>query len=578
MQTISSTTSELRLALFALRKELAIAGLLSLGINLLLLTPTLYMLQVYDRVLASRNELTLLAVSLIALALFTLMALAEWLRSRVLIGTGVRLDRALGSRLFQAGLASNLIARRDLGPQPQADLIHLRQFITGSGALAMFDAPWTPLYIAVLWVLHPGLGMMALVFAAVQCLLATLGHRRTVEPAETAARSANAETNFLHRKLHSAEAIESMGMLGGLWERHRRHRHRHYLDEARLQALTHRLTAISKFVRYSQQSLALALGAWLVIEGQLSVGAMIAANVLMTRALAPIDLLAGSWRGFIMASHALARLDALLIAHPSRPAQADTSIGPMRGEVLLRCIDACAPNDGPPILRDIDLQLLPGSVTAIVGPSGSGKSTLAKLVVGAWTPSAGEASIDSRPIHEWPSLERAAHVGFLPQEVALFDGSVADNIARFGDVDTDRVIAAARSVDLHETILRLPRGYDTVVGSGGMTLSGGLQQRIALARAIHGQPQLVVLDEPNANLDDAGEAALESLVRALRLQGATVLLVTHRPAILAAADRLVVLKGGRIERDGTPEAILADVRRPFITPVASPLGAMPLAT
>lgn len=569
---LPAARSEASRALAALRGEFARAAACSLGANLLMLTPTLYMLQVYDRVLVSRSELTLLAVSLIVLVLFGVMALAEALRTRVLIGAGVRLDSLLAPRAFDAGFAAALTPAPGAAQRPLADLIQLRQFLTGGGVIAFFDTPWVPIYIGVLWLLHPWLGLMALGFAVLQFLLVRFGHRRTVAPGEAAAASAADETAFMRRKLQGSEAPEAMGMVGALWQRFQAQHATQLADRARLQGLTHRVTAVSKFARYTQQSLALGLGGLLVIDGQLSVGAMIAANVLMTRALAPIDMLVGSSRALAGARAAFARLQALLAAHPAAAAAAPMQ-APLRGEVSLRGVQAHAAGRAAPILPCVDLELAAGSVTVVVGPSGSGKSTLARVIAGAWPGVSGERRLDGRDPAEWPRDALGAQVGFLPQEIELFDGSIAENIARFGEVDSSRVIAAASAAGLHEAILRLPRGYDTPVGDAGMPLSGGQQQRIALARAVYGAPALVVLDEPNANLDEAGEAALTVLVRELKAAGKTVLLVTHRPAILAVADRLLVMRDGRIEREGRPDDVVADVRRAVQAPFAHPARA-----
>jgi ATP-binding cassette subfamily C exporter for protease/lipase len=570
----AAPASELRRILWALRREFLVVGGLSLVTNLLMLTPTVYMLQVYDRVLVSRSELTLLAVSLIAVLLFGVVAIAEWLRNRVLIAASVRLDRLLAGRLVDAGLEASQAPQRSDSARPLADLIELRQFLTGPGALAFFDAPWVPIYIGVLYLLHPALGAMAVAFAAVQGLLAWRGHHRSVAPAAEAARSGSAETAYLRHKLQGGDALEAMGMVGNLWRRWSVRQHEHAVRAAALQQLTHRLTAVSKFIRYSQQSLALGLGGLLVIDGVLSVGAMIAANVLMTRALAPLDMLVGSWRGLISARAAAGRLQTRLAAHlPAAAAVVPAGGTTLRGAVGLRDLQAHAEGRTDAILDGIDLDLAPGSVTVVVGPSGSGKSTLARAIVGAWPQVSGDILLDGTPLHEWPRDLLGAQVGYLAQDVELFDGTIAENIARFAEVDSPRVIAAARSAGLHEAILRLPRGYDTPVGDAGTPLSGGQRQRIALARAVYGAPALVVLDEPNANLDEAGEAALATLVRELKAEGRTVLLVTHRPAILAVADRLVVLRDGRVERDGPREQVLAEVRRAAVPSV--PRGPMP---
>ncbi len=575
MARTSSARTELQQLWHALKRELALVAGASGAINLLMLTPTIYMLQVYDRVLVSYSELTLLAVSLVTLLLFVTMAVSENLRSRLLVRTSLRIERALGPRVFDASLQAALRQPSLAGPRPLADLIHLRQFATGNGLPAFLDLPWMLVYLAAAALLHPALGAMAVVFAMLQCAVALLGHQRTVRPSLTADRSSEAAGSFLRGKFQGADAIESMGMLGALWRRYLRLHEAHRADDRALQAMTHRLTAISKFLRYTQQSCALGLGALLVIDGSLSVGAMIAANVLMTRALAPIDTLVGSWRSYTGARAAYARIEALLAAHPA-PAAPGADRPPLRGAVVLRGVEATDPQGTRTLLHGIDLELTPGSVTVLVGPSGSGKSTLARLVAGVWPSSRGECLLDGRAHEAWPRERDGAQIGYLPQEVELFDGSVAENIARFGEVDAERVLAAAQATGLHEAILRLPRGYDTVIGEGGMALSGGQQQRVALACAVYGSPSLVVLDEPNANLDDAGEQALATLVKHLKAQGRTVLIVTHRPAILAAADRLVLLRDGRIERVGRPDQIVAEVRRAFPASPSStpPAGAV----
>ena len=572
MTTKTTGQTGLRGALASLRREFGHAGLLSVVTNVLMLTPTIYMLQVYDRVLLSRSELTLLAVSLIALAMYACVALAEWWRTRVLVQAGRRLDASLAGPLMDADFAASLQGKGEAATRPLADLIQVRQFLTGPGILAFFDAPWAPIYIAVLFVLHPALGALALVFAAIQCLLAWRGHGRSVAPADAAAKASAAEMGWLRAKLRGAEALEAMGMLGNLWQRWNRLHGQQMQRGLALQHFTSRVTAASKFVRYAQQSLVLGLGSLLVIDGELSVGAMLAANVLMTRALAPIDSLVGLWRGLINARLAYGRLRALLQAQGApaagnaEPAFA-TAQERLRGNVALRALRAHAPGGARTILDGIDLALAAGSVTVVVGPSGSGKSTLARVAVGAWPHIEGEALLDGRALQDYPRRQFGAQLGYLPQDVALFDGTIAENIARFGEIDSQQVIGAALKTGLHDIILRLPRGYDTPVDNDGVQLPGGLRQRIALARAVYGSPALVVLDEPNANLDEAGEAALTALVRQLKVEGKTVLLITHRPAILAAADRLVMLRDGKVERDGTPEQVLAEVRRAASQPL-----------
>ena len=545
--------NELSAIVWTFRREWAMVALFSMVANVLMLSPTIYMLQVYDRVLVSRSELTLLITSLITLGLFVVMAWAERWRSHVLVGTSIRLDEALSSRVFEAAYQANL--RQSGAPSQRAftDLTELRQFLTGNGVFAFFDTPWAPVYVAVLFFLHPLLGWVAIGFALLQALLAWQGHRRLMAPAEAASKSQADLATLLANKFRNAEVVASMGMMAGL--RQRWHAwHRSTLDiQGHSQELGHRIGAFSKWLRYMQQSLGLGLGALLVIDGQITPGAMIAANVLMTRALAPIDMLVNTWRGFLGARSAYARLTALLTEHPV--ATQALHAQPLQGTLELRDVVAGAPGQSRPILQGISLRLVPGTVTVVMGPSGSGKSTLARVALGLWPASQGQVLLDGQPLSDWDRQAIGPQCGYLPQDIELFDGHIADNIARFGKVDAEKVIEATRTAGLHEMILRLPKGYETPMGEAGNWLSGGQRQRVGLARALYGQPQLVVLDEPNAHLDDVGENALVQAVRALKAQGKTVLLITHRPGVVALADQLVVLKAGQQVHAGPPAVV-----------------------
>ena len=564
---------ELTAVLWTFRREFVVVGVFSLVANVLLLTPTLYMLQVYDRVLVSQSELTLLALSLITLFLYLVMAFCEWMRSRVLVLAGLRLDEQLGTRVFQASFDAHLNASAAASPRAFGDLIQVRQFLTGNGIFAFFDTPWVPIYIGVLFILHPWLGIMAIVFALLQGALVWWGHARCVAPAQAASQAASQTQAFLQGKLRSAEVLESMGMVGNLLG-HWRERHQTFLTRsAAAQGLNHRVGAFSKFLRYTQQSLALGMGALLVIDGQLSPGAMIAANVLTSRALAPIDMMAGMWHSFMSAHQAFHRLQALLEQYPARQA-AVTHAAPC-GEIVLRDVVASVQGRTAPILQGISLTAQPGSVTVVLGPSGSGKSTLARVLMGIWPETSGQVLLDGQPIQGWDRSALGPHLGYLPQDIELFEGSIAENIARFSEVDAAKVIRAAQSAGLHEAILRFPKGYDTPIGEAGQLLSGGQSQRIGLARALYGNPALVVLDEPNANLDDAGEAALMSAVRELRTLGKTVFLITHRPGALVLADQLIVLQDGRIRLAGARESVMAALREAAET-AASPTPARQL--
>jgi ATP-binding cassette subfamily C exporter for protease/lipase len=558
--------SALTATLWSFRREFLIVGLFSMIANVLMLTPTLYMLQVYDRVLASQSELTLVAMSLLTLFLFAIMGFAEWMRSRLLVSSGVRLDEQLSTQVFNASFEAHLSQASTTPARAFGDLIQIRQFLTGNGIFAFFDAPWAPIYMVVLFFLHPWLGVMGVVFAIIQAALAWFGHRHTLAPSEEAAK-ANAEAgNFLQSKLRNAEVLESMGMVHSL---QRRWNERHQVALARngeAQHLTHRITALSKFIRYSQQSLALGGGALLVINGELTPGGMIAANVLMSRALGPIDMIVGSWRQFIGMRAAFARLETLLRDYPLRD-PAFKRVAPLGG-ITLQQVFASAPGRAQPILQNINLNVTPGTVTAVLGPSGSGKSTLARVLVGIWPDVSGNVLLDGLPLSGWNRSELGPHIGYLPQDIELFEGTIAENIARFTEVDSAQVIAAAQSAGLHDMILRFPKGYDTPIGEAGNLLSGGQRQRLGLARALYGNPLLIVLDEPNANLDDAGEAALYQAVQGLKAAGKTVFLITHRPGAVAVADRLLLLSNGQVQAEGPRDAVIAAIQTPRAAPVA----------
>lgn len=566
--------SELTQTLWGFRREFLIVGIFSMVANVLMLAPTLYMLQIYDRVLHSQSQLTLLVMSLLTLFLFAVMAFAEWMRSRLLVGSGLRLDEQLSTQVFNASFEARLSQAGANPSRAFGDLIQIRQFLTGNGVFAFFDAPWTPIYMAVLFFLHPWLGVMGIVFALIQAALAWFGHRHTLAPSEAAAKAGADSGSFLQSKLRNAEVLESMGMVRNLQVRWAQRHQTHLARNGDAQQLTHRLTAISKFIRYSQQSLSLGAGALLVIEGQLSPGGMIAANVLMGRSLAPIDLLVGSWRQFIGMRAAFARLETLLQDYP--PRDPDFKRVAPQGQMTLENVVASAEGRATPILKGINLNVPAGTVTAVLGPSGSGKSTLARVLVGIWPDVSGNVLIDGLPVSGWNRVELGPHIGYLPQDIELFEGSIADNIARFGKLDSATVIAAAQGAGLHEMILRFPKGYDTSIGEAGNLLSGGQRQRIGLARAIYGNPVLVVLDEPNANLDDAGEAALYQAIHRLKAQGSTVFLITHRPGAVSVADRILLLRDGQVQAEGPRDAVIAALQA--AQPKAPPAPASPPST
>jgi len=551
--------NELTRTLWDFRYEFMVAGLFSMIANLLMLAPTLYMLQVYDRVLVSQNTGTLLVVSIITLFFLVVLSFSEWARSKLLVRSGIRMDQMLSRKLFHASYEAHLNPAVSNPTRAFADLTELRQFLTGNGIFAFFDAPWAPIYIAVLFLLHPWLGVMALGFAAVQSVLAWWGSQAT-KPAQAQASKSQLEVSgYLQSKFRNAEVIESMGMLKHLYRRWAERNAKAMGANLNAQDVASRVTAWSKFVRYTQQSLSLGGGALLVIHGELSPGGMIAANVLMSRALAPIDLMVGTWSGFLNAREAFTRLSELLAAHPLRDIPA-MGMAP-KGDVVLKDVVASAPGREKPILQGVSAIMPPGTVTVVLGASGSGKSTLARVLLGIWPHSSGQVLLDGQAIGKWNRMELGPHIGYLPQDIELFDGTIAENIARSGQVESEKVIEAAEAAGLHTMILRFPKGYDTPMGEAGGLLSGGQRQRIGLARAMYGMPALVVLDEPNANLDDEGENALVRAVQGLKAQGKTVVLISHRPGIVSVADRLLILQNGTVQASGPRDGVLAALQK-----------------
>lgn len=544
--------SELSRFLWSFRSEFSYAFFFTALINVLMLTPTLYMLQIFDRVMVSQSEFTLYAVTLMLAFFMGVMSFSEWVRGRLLVRLGVRLDTRLNPRVFATAFEMQNQGKDKEANRLFGDLSRVRQFLTGAGLFAILDAPWTPIYVIVLFFLHPSLGIMAIVFCLILAVLAYLSSLVMKEPLEEAGSAAQKESVYLDGKLRHAAVVESMGMLGDMqnaWMR----RHKTTLTKGRrgLDAQT-RMLSITRFVRTFQQSLSLGAGALLVIFGEISPGAMIAANALMGRATHPVDALMNAWKSLLEAKKSYLDLEAALEAHPVR--ETVSVVGETPGAaIVFENVAATAEHRAAPILEGISFTLPPGSALGIIGPSGSGKSTLARVMLGIWPDIEGKVLYEGLSIREQDRVALGAELGYLPQDVELFNGTIADNVARFGEVDPSKVVAACQQAGVHEMILRFPKGYDTEIGDGGRFLSGGQRQRIGLARALYGSPRLVVLDEPNANLDDAGDRALFQAVMALKQQGVTVVLITHRLQVMAAMDLALVLENGRIARFGKPQ-------------------------
>lgn len=572
--------SELRQALGACKASFLYVGFFSLFINLLLLVPTIYMLQVYDRVLRSSSESTLLMLTLITVFLFLVMGGLERIRSQILVLTSTRLDQSLGGRVFDAMFAQTLATGgKAASAQPLGDLLQLRQFLSGPALFAFFDAPWMPIYIAVMFLFHPWFGVAAILSALVLGALAYWNEVATRDDLKQANAQAMEAANFTQRHLRNAEAIEAMGMLPRIRGRWQQKQTAMMALQGQASGKAGLITALSKTFRLTIQSLVLGLGAYLAIHKQISPGQVIAGSILLGRALAPLDLMITTWRGFSSARGAYARLSRLLDAAPA--AEPPMPLPAPRGEIILEKLLVVPPGASVPVIKGISLQVEAGAQIAIIGPSAAGKSTLVRAILGIYPPRSGSVRLDGAELGQWEREALGRHIGYLPQDVELLEGSVSENIARFGELDPRKVVQAAQAADIHEMILRLPDGYETeLVGQGNM-VSAGQQQRLGLARALYGDPQLVVLDEPNSNLDQEGDAALLATLAELKRLGRTVIVVTHRGNVLGQVDKILVLADGQAVRYGPRDQVLAALHPPPRAAGVStigPRGAEPMAS
>lgn len=559
MDTLPSHRSELAEVLFRLRRTFYVLAAFSGVINLLMLTPAVYMLQVYDRALVSSNVTTLLMLTVLVLGLYVLMALLEVVRSSVLIRVGNRLDMMLNRRVFTAAFERNL--RRSGGNPAQAlqDLASVRQFLTGNGLFAFFDAPWTPIYLLVIYLVHPLLGLISLIGSLLLFALAYLTEISTRKPLGEANKASLMSGSFANNNLRNSEVIEAMGMLPAI----RKRWFGNHLRILEMQTLASDRAAYingaTRFVRVALQSLILGAGALLAIKGVITPGMMIACSILSGRALAPVEQVIAAWKQVLSSRSAWERLNILLNDFPARPIS--MSLPKPTGLLSLNGVFASPPGAGNATLRGVSFSLMPGEALGVIGPSAAGKSTLARLLVGVWPAYAGKVRLDGADIFLWNKEELGPWLGYLPQDVELFEGSIAENIARFGSIDSEAVILAAKQAGVHDMILHLPQGYDTYLSADGGSLSGGQKQRIGLARALYGDPSLVVLDEPNASLDDVGEAALVLALQDLKRRGKTLVLISHRPTVLNIVDKLLMLHEGAVQVFGSRDEVFASLRQ-----------------
>jgi ATP-binding cassette subfamily C protein EexD len=533
----------------------------SLLINFLMITPSIYMMQVYDRVVSTGNLSTLTMLTLILMVLFITMSALEWVRSQILVKVSTRLETLLNERLFHIAFKQSLYSGgQRASTQPLDDLTGLRQFLTGNGLFAFFDAPWMPVYLALLFMFHPYFGWFSVITAILLCSVAWATEKATTKTLSEANNVLMANRAMLGKNLRNAEVIDSMGMLGNI----RRRWQGGAIKVLDLQAVASSraglLMALSKIIRLSSQSLILGLGAYLVIERELSPGMMIAGSILMGRALAPIDLMVGTWKAFGSARDQYDRLNTLLLQIPAEKER--MQLPEPQGRIQLENAVVVPPGAKVPVIKGINLAIEKGDVVGIIGPSGAGKSTLVRAILGIWPTANGAIRLDGAEVFSWDREHLGDFIGYLPQDIELFEGTISENIARFGDIDAEKVVAAAKMADVHDLILRLPEGYDTVIGGpAGGNLSGGQRQRIGLARALYGNPVLVVLDEPNSNLDEQGELALEKALLQLQAMQTTVLIVTHRNNVLARVSKLMILKDGALVVYGPKDQVIAHLQK-----------------
>ena len=574
---ITTHAETLTRALSVCRRAFVQIGVFSLGVNVLVLASPLYMMQIYDRVLATRHLATLIVLTLIVAAALVTLAALDAVRGFIATRLAAWLDHELSSPVLHGAVTDALRAGTP-SAQGLRDLASLRGFLAGPTILPLLDAPWTPLFLAIVFLMHPLLGWIATLGAALLLLLAIATELSTRARLTAANAEAIRALNEADSAVRNADVIAAMGLLPALSRRWREKSSGVVWDQIVAADRSTLIGAAAKFVRLALQVAMLAGGAYLVMQAEMTAGAMIAATIIMARAVAPMEQAIATWRGLVAAQGAYRRLKALLERTPA--AGPVTTLPRPAGALIVDKISYVPPRTREPVLKGVSFALAPGEALALIGPSAAGKTTLARLLVGSASPSAGAVRLDGAEIAAWDAADRGQHVGYLPQTVELFDGTVRENIARFCEVTDEEVVAAAQLAGAHELILSLPQAYETRIGAGGVPLSGGQRQRIGLARAVFRAPRLIVLDEPNANLDAAGDQALGAALGRLRATGTTLVLVTQRTDILAVMDKILVLRHGVVEAFGPRDAVLAKLRgaqqapgRGVVRPITPVLGA-----
>jgi PrtD family type I secretion system ABC transporter len=551
--------SELKQSLRSCARAFVGVALFSGVINVLMLTGSFFMLQIYDRVLPSRSVPTLVGMSVLVAVLYLAQAAVDLVRTRVLTRIGASLDESLSARVFAAIVALPLrTSTRGDGLQPVRDLDSVRIFLSGLGPTALFDLPWMPLYLSIIYAFHPVLGHAALAGAVVLVALTLLTEWLTKGPSRQASMIGAARNRLGEGSVRNAEVLTAMGLTGRMGERWREISRDYIARQQHVSDVGGGLGAISRVLRMMLQSGMLGLGAYLVIRQEATAGIIIAGSILTSRALAPVELAIAHWKGFLAARQGWARLEQLLKLVPAN--NEPMPLPAPRATLTIETVSIAAPGELRPIVQDVSLSLKAGQGLGVIGPSASGKSSLIRAIVGVWQPAQGKVRLDGAALDQWSGTALGRHIGYLPQDVELFAGTVAQNIARFDeDADPQSIVAAAEAAGVHELIAALKDGYETQIGEQGVALSAGQRQRIALARALHGNPFVVVLDEPSSNLDAQGEAALTRAIRGVRERGGIVVVVAHRPNALAALDMVLAMANGRAQAFGPKDEVLGKV-------------------
>jgi ATP-binding cassette subfamily C protein len=561
-------SSELAAALKSCRQAFLAIALFSGMSNILMLTGALFMLEIYDRVLPSRSVPTLVALLILAAGLYAAQGFIDAIRSRIFVRIGHSLDAALSARVYDTIVRLPLkIGGRSEGSQPIRDLDSVRGFLSGSGPVALFDLPWMPVYLAICFLFHTYIGLTALTGAIILITLTIVTELKTRQPTRNATQFAMARSALLEASRRNAEAIVAMGMVGRIARRWSELNHNYVAASGNASDVAGGLGAASKILRLLLQSAILAVGAWLVIHQESTAGIIIAGSILGARALAPVDLAIANWRGFVGARQSWQRLSRLLGHLPAR--SEPMPLQPPAKTLAVQNAAVSPPGEHKITCQDANFTLTAGKALGVIGPTASGKSSLARMLVGVWPPLRGSIRLDGATLDQWSPEALGRHIGYLPQDVELFPGNIAQNIARFEDPpNPEAVLAAAQAAGVHELIVNLPEGYETNVGDRGNALSAGQAQRVALARALYRDPFLVVLDEPNSNLDAEGDEALTRAILGARARGAIVIVVAHRPSAIAGVDFILVMAKGRQQQFGPKEEILNRTIQPAAAPRA----------